>query len=84
MRWLDDITDAVDMNLGQLQEMVRDRETWCAAVYVVAESDTTWQLNNNNNVQYLGFPGGTNGKESFFCNTRNYKTLRGKHRQNTQ
>ena len=35
MRWLDDITDAMDMNLGKLQKMVRDRETWRAAVHVV-------------------------------------------------
>ena len=33
MRWLDDITDAVDMNLGKLQEMVRDREAWHAAIH---------------------------------------------------
>ena len=33
MRWLDGITDAMDMNLGKLQEMVRDREVWCSAIH---------------------------------------------------
>ena len=40
MRWLDVITDARDMNLGKLQEMVRDREAWCASVHRVTKSRT--------------------------------------------
>ena len=64
MRWLGGITDAMNMNLGKLQEMVRNREAWHAAVHgLTEESDMTGWLSNNSGWSRSGAWGGLGGAQ---------------------
>ena len=56
MRWLESITDSMDMNLSKLQEIVEDREVWHTTVHRVAKSWTNLATNNNNKYEKLESP----------------------------
>ena len=73
-RWLDDITDSMDMSLSKLQDLVKHREAWHSTVHVVAKSQT--QLSGWTITKYMGSSGGSDSKESA-CNAGDLGSLPG-------
>ena len=75
MRWLDGVTSAMSMNLGKLQEMVRDREGWHVVVHVVTELDTNGRLNNNKNIWNIWLLNSNLREEDIQAKTLRYENV---------